>query len=423
MIARDASKHPCFNKKASGSCGRVHLPIAPRCNIQCNYCNRKYDCVNESRPGVTSAVLSPIQAMTYMEEVLEREPRISVAGIAGPGDPMANPAETLGTLRLLQRQFPQLLFCLSSNGLTLGEHLDELAELGLTHVTVTCNTVDPVIGEKIYAFVRDGNVFYRGRQAAELLLQRQLEAIAKAVKLGMVVKVNSLVLPGINDAHLEDVARTAGELGANLHNLIPLHPTPGTLFADMEEPSRGRVRELRALCAPHMEQMTHCRRCRADAVGLLCKDRSKEMAPVLESCASLPPLKPKERPYVAVATREGMLVNQHLGEARTLQIWEKTASGFNMVEERKTPRPGCGPKRWEELARQLQDCRCVLAAAIGESPRSILEEQGVAPHACAGFIQDALEAAFGSGNLDAFKGRTKGIADACCSGGGKGCGA
>ncbi|MGA2223888.1 MAG: nitrogen fixation protein NifB, partial [Syntrophobacteraceae bacterium] len=90
-ISRDFSRHPCFNAEAKGSYGRVHLPVAPQCNIRCNYCNRKYDCVNESRPGVTSAVLSPLQAARYVEKILEREPRISVAGIAGPGDPFANP--------------------------------------------------------------------------------------------------------------------------------------------------------------------------------------------------------------------------------------------------------------------------------------------------------------------------------------------
>jgi len=420
---KDTSKHPCFNKRASGSCGRVHLPVAPRCNIQCNYCNRKYDCVNESRPGVTSAILSPLQAMHYMEEVLEREPRISVAGIAGPGDPMANPVETLGVMRLLQRRFPQLLFCLSSNGLALAEHLDELAELGLSHVTVTCNAVDAAIGEQIYSFVRDGNVLYKGRQAAELLLERQLEAIGKAVALGMKVKVNSLVIPGVNEDHVVEVARMAGELGATLHNLIPLHPTAGTPFAGVQEPSRERVRELRAQSAPYMEQMTHCRRCRADAVGMLCKDRSKELAPVLETCATLPPPPQKQRPFVAVASREGLLVNQHLGEARTLQIWEQGPGGFVMVEERSTPRPGCGPKRWEELARMLHDCRCVLAAAVGDSPKEILQKHDITAHACAGFIQDALEAAFSTGNLDAFKGRSRGIAGSCCTGGGgKGCG-
>ncbi len=45
--------HPCYNKAASANWGRLHLPVAPNCNIQCNYCNRKYDCANENRPGVT----------------------------------------------------------------------------------------------------------------------------------------------------------------------------------------------------------------------------------------------------------------------------------------------------------------------------------------------------------------------------------
>ncbi len=61
--------HPCFNPDACKSFGRVHLPVAPRCNIQCKFCNRKFDCVNETRPGVTSAILSPGQAMVYLEEV------------------------------------------------------------------------------------------------------------------------------------------------------------------------------------------------------------------------------------------------------------------------------------------------------------------------------------------------------------------
>lgn len=421
MNTRDTSQHPCFNKGASGQCGRVHLPIAPKCNIQCNYCNRKYDCVNESRPGVTSAVLAPAQAMKYMEEVLEREPRISVAGIAGPGDPMANPAETLGTLRLLKQRFPHLLFCLSSNGLAMPQHLDELAELGVSHVTVTCNAVDTAIGKEIYSFVRDGNVIYRGEQAAKLLLERQLEAIEGAVARGMMVKVNSIIIPGVNEHHLEEVARTAGKLGATLHNLIPLHPTAGTPYADLTEPTKERVRELRAISGAHVAQMTHCRRCRADAVGMLCKDRSKELAPVLESCASLPPAPPAERPYVAVATREGMLVNQHLGEAKTMQIWEQTDNGFRMVEERPTARPGCGPKRWNELATTLCDCRAVLAAAMGDSPREILEKNGIATHACTGFIQEMLPLAYSGDSLDRFKGRAKGMAGAC-SGKGTGCG-
>ncbi|MDV7391825.1 hypothetical protein RZS08_10745, partial [Arthrospira platensis SPKY1] len=81
--------HPCFNRDVCASVGRVHLPVAPACNIQCNYCNRKFDCVNESRPGVTSSVLSPGQALVYVQKIMEMRNDITVVGIAGPGDPFA----------------------------------------------------------------------------------------------------------------------------------------------------------------------------------------------------------------------------------------------------------------------------------------------------------------------------------------------
>jgi nitrogen fixation protein NifB len=416
-------QHPCFNRNSAKSCGRVHLPVAPRCNIQCNYCNRKYDCVNESRPGVASAVLKPHQAVEYMRRVLDLEPAIRVAGIAGPGDPLANPAETLETLRLMREHFPHLLFCLSTNGLGASAHLDDLAALGVTHATVTLNTVDPEIGARIYSFVRDGNVLYRGRAGAELLLSRQLEAIRGFAERGILVKVNTIVLPGINDAHLLEVARTARDLGATLMNLVPLHPTADTPFATLAEPSREVMASLRDQAGVLVPQMTHCRRCRADAVGLLGQDRSMELAPTLASCAKLPPSDLADRPYVAVATREGMLVNQHLGEAKSFQIWGRDGNGgFRLAEERQAPPLGCGPSRWEDLARTLRDCRAVLCAALGDKPRAILQEHGLTPVEGSGFIEEALSTVYSSGNLDSLRGRRKGLATPCCgAGGGEGC--
>lgn len=47
--------HPCFTAKCSDY-ARIHLPVAPKCNMQCNYCLRKYSCVNESRPGVVAGL-------------------------------------------------------------------------------------------------------------------------------------------------------------------------------------------------------------------------------------------------------------------------------------------------------------------------------------------------------------------------------
>ena len=419
-------KHPCFNKESSGSCGRVHLPVAPKCNIQCNYCNRKYDCVNESRPGVTSGILKPFQALEYTRQVLDKEPRITVIGIAGPGDPMANPAETLETMRLIRKEYPHMLFCLSSNGLAMPEYLDDLAELGVTHATVTLNTIDPAIGAQIYSWVRDGNVVYRGQDAAELILSRQLEAIAGLKKRGLAVKVNTIVIPGVNDHHILDVAKKANELGVDLQNLMPMFPTEGTPFGDLIEPSKERINVLRAEAGPLVPQMTHCRRCRADAVGLLCNDRSTELGGVLSACSKLAPQAQADRPYVAVATREGLLVNLHLGEAKRFQIWglaDDGNGGFRLVEERQAPSVGCGPSRWEDLAKVLSDCRAVLVAAVGETPRKILTERGTLPAACSGFIEDALALAFGDdgiARLEALKARRGGLGKSCC-GTGDGC--
>lgn len=42
--------HPCFGGKRHQN-GRIHLGVAPRCNIKCGYCTRRHDCVNESRRG------------------------------------------------------------------------------------------------------------------------------------------------------------------------------------------------------------------------------------------------------------------------------------------------------------------------------------------------------------------------------------
>ena len=284
-ISKDLSRHPCFNPDVKGTYGRVHLPVAPHCNIKCNYCNRKYDCVNESRPGVTSAVLTPGQAAAYVEEVLAREPRITVAGIAGPGDPFADPEETLETLRRIKERFPHILPCLSTNGLAIGSYVDEIAQIGVSHVTITVNAVDPRIGQKIYSWVRDGKVIHRGLKAAELLLERQLAAIEKLKSKGVTVKVNTIVVPSVNDHHVEEVARTMAQLGVDLLNCMPMYPNADTPFEHIEEPGKEMIEQIRAKAGRYLPQMLHCTRCRADAVGLLEEDRTEEFHGCLTRCA------------------------------------------------------------------------------------------------------------------------------------------
>jgi nitrogen fixation protein NifB len=423
LSTADYSRHPCFNPEVKGKFGRVHLPVAPKCNIQCNYCNRKYDCVNESRPGVTSTILTPEQALVYMDKVLTAEPRISVAGIAGPGDPFANASETLTTMQLLRENYPDLILCLSTNGFGLAPHVDEVADIGVSHVTVTVNGIDQEVTKNIYSFVRDGKIIYRDLQAAELLLARQIVAIEKLKSRGVIVKINFITIPGVNDHHAETTARSMAKMGVDLFNCMAMLPNADTGFADMVEPTKASMNTLRNSCEKHLPQMRHCKRCRADAVGLLGNDKSGEMAGCLNACATMPATPPKVRPYVAVASLEGMLVNQHLGETTKFLIYGKEENGYKLVEERKAPPAGGGIGRWEALTRLLYDCRAVLVSDMGDSPKEIFKRAGIDPLTMSGFIEAGLDAVYSGKTLLPLKRRAKNSCNSgACLGTGTGCG-
>ncbi|HEX7714586.1 MAG TPA: radical SAM protein [Bacillota bacterium] len=413
--------HPCFNREAASLYGRIHLPVAPWCNIQCAFCNRSYDCANENRPGVTSAVLSPRQALHYLGQALQRDARILVVGIAGPGDPFANPAETMETLALVKENYPELGICLASNGLGLSPYVDALADSGVTHVTVTVNAVDPVIGAQIYAWVRDGRVVYRGRDAAMLLFERQQDAIRRLKQKGLIVKVNTIVIPGVNDGQVPAVAERMRKLGVDRMNCIPIYPARGTVFESIVAPGEEFMAELRQKLAKILPQMGHCARCRADASGLLAEPMTSVQLELLTASAALP-LDPSEsRPYVAVASMEGFLINRHLGEAEQLFIYRKSPSGFELVEKRPTPEPGGGSLRWEQLAKVLNDCRAVLVSAAGASPREILKKQGIAVVEVEGLIDQALAAVYEGKPLNSFKKFHRSACGGGCTGQGAGC--
>ncbi|MCD8552413.1 nitrogenase cofactor biosynthesis protein NifB [Seleniivibrio sp.] len=273
-------KHPCYCKDAHNKFARIHLPVAPACNIQCNYCNRKYDCSNESRPGVTSSILTPEHALEKVIMVKHSIENLSVVGIAGPGDALANPEATFETLRLLKTYDKELIPCISTNGLALPDHLDDIAELKIGHVTVTMNAVDPEIGQKIYSWIHYNDRTYHGVEAARILMERQIEGIKGLVERGILVKVNTVLIPGINDAHIGEVAKKIKELGVFIHNIIPLMSKPeyGTKFANdgVPEPTPELIGKVRFQCAEIMggfdSVMQHCRQCRADAIGKLGQD-------------------------------------------------------------------------------------------------------------------------------------------------------
>lgn len=392
-MIKDSSKsvaHPCFDEQARHSHARVHLPVAPNCNIQCNYCNRQYDCVNESRPGVTSTVLKPFQAYEYFRALDDKLDNLSVVGIAGPGDPFANPDETLETMQRIKEAYPDKLFCVSTNGLNLYPYIDKLAEIGVSHVTVTINAIDSAISAKVYKWVRFNKKVYRGEEGAKVLLGEQLRCIPALKEKGITVKINSVIMPGINDHHIVEVARVCAALGADVINCIPMIAAKGTDFENMNPPDSRMVFKTRMEASQHLKLMSHCARCRADAAGLLGHDL-KDTHVMLKEFVKREPFNGEERPYVAVATREGLLVNMHLGEARAFYIFRKSPKGFQFVEERQTPPAGTGDNRWLDMAHLLKDCRALLVSGVGENPKTIIDRCGVRIIEMTGLIDEGLD--------------------------------
>ncbi len=455
-IKEKVQNHPCYSEEAHHYFARMHVAVAPACNIQCHYCNRKYDCSNESRPGVVSELLTPDQAVMKTKAVAANIPQMTVLGIAGPGDPLANPERTFETFRQLSEQAPDIKLCVSTNGLALPASVDELSKHNIDHVTITINTVDPEIGAQIYPWIYWNNRRIHGVKGAKILIEQQQKGLEMLTERGILVKVNSVMIPGVNDKHLEEVSRIVKSKGAFLHNVMPLisEPEHGTFYGVMGQrgPSPEELQNLQDACAGDMNMMRHCRQCRADAVGLLGEDRGDEFtiekieemdidygkamkvraavhAGIEEELAekevkkaklvssmdsAAQPLKEYRPMLMAVATSGQGLINQHFGHATEFLVYEASTKGIRFISHRKVDQycignDTCGEKE-SALAgsiRALEGCEVVLCSKIGFEPWGLLEDAGIQPNGEYAMepIDDSVQAVYqemiANGTLDA----------------------
>ncbi|MBO5985985.1 MAG: radical SAM protein [Lachnospiraceae bacterium] len=256
------ANHPCFGYARNK--GRIHLPVCPACNIECKFCDRRIN-TYEDRPGVTGELLSPQEAVDALGRALEICPDITVAGIAGPGDTLATNG-AIETFRLIRERYPNILKCMSTNGLLLNERAQELIDLGIDTLTVTVNAVDPVIQAKIISGIYYHGKRYEGEEAAKILIENQLAGIRKMAQAGVTIKVNTVLIMEINRGHIREIAKAVREAGATMYNIIPL--IPQHQFKDFEEPKCVDIDGARREAEEFIDVFRHCQRCRADAVGI-----------------------------------------------------------------------------------------------------------------------------------------------------------
>ena len=434
--------HPCYSEEAHHYFARMHVAVAPACNIQCNYCNRKYDCANESRPGVVSERLTPEQGARKVLAVAASVPQLSVLGIAGPGDALYDWKKTRATFDAVVKELPDIRLCISTNGLALPDHVDEIVEMNIDHVTITISMIDPEIGAKIYPWIFYQHKRYEGIEAAKILHARQMQGLDMLVARGVLVKVNSVLIPGVNDEHLIEVNREVKQRGAFLHNVMPLisDAAHGTHYGltGQRGPTAEELKKVQDACEGGAKLMRHCRQCRADAVGMLGEDRGQEFSldklpetvvidaskreayrAQIEAKRELaafarmemkpaPETKPGRVLTVAVATKGDNVINQHFGHAKEFLIYRADASGVKFLSARKIDDQYCQGGLGEDsslsrIIELIKDCDVMLCAKIGGCPKAELKAAGIEPSDdyAHEFIEPSIAALFARRSADA----------------------
>ena len=99
-----------------------------------------------------------------------------------------------------------------------------------------------------------------------LLLEKQNRGIRKAVESGLTVKINTVLIPGVNDKQMPKLATRIKEAGAKIMNIIPLIPSGE--MKNWLSPSCEEIRKAQRERKKIIPQFHCCEQCRADVIYL-----------------------------------------------------------------------------------------------------------------------------------------------------------
>ncbi len=197
-------------------------------------------------------------------------------GIAGPGETLAT-AYAIETFEMLDTEYPDLIKCLSTNGLMLDKYSERIVSAGIKTVSVTVNAVEPEILQNICTGIYWNGSYLKDYEGAEKLIQEQLKGIEKLSSKGIAVKVNTVLIPDLNYEHIEEIARVVSNAGASIMNIIPLIPQHE--MKSFRPPDCNELNNAREWTEKYLNVFRHCRQCRADACGV--PGKGKELSSLL----------------------------------------------------------------------------------------------------------------------------------------------
>lgn len=173
--------------------GSLRLSVTDRCNLRCGYCMPE-----------EHYVWLPRESLLTFEELTRLSSIFSSLG--------ADRIRLTGGEPLLRRDLDSLVrqlasvggvqdLALTTNGMLLAAHAASLRDAGLRRVTVSLDTLRPKRFEALTRSARHGDV---------------LAGIAAAVDAGLPLKLNTVVMRGVNDDELGELLGFARDVGAEV---------------------------------------------------------------------------------------------------------------------------------------------------------------------------------------------------------------
>ena len=179
----------------------LRISLTDKCNLRCGYCMpkegithlRHEDILTLEETGRIAAIMSKLGVR-----------RVRLTG----GEPLVRKG-VAGFIRMLINECGISKVSMTSNGCLLDEHAKSLREAGLSEINISLDTLN-----------RDTFYYLTGRDE----LDRVLKGIDTALKTGFHVKLNTVLLKGINDEEAEALVKYADGLGVVIRfiELMPL---------------------------------------------------------------------------------------------------------------------------------------------------------------------------------------------------------
>lgn len=103
----------------------------------------------------------------------------------------------------------------------------------------------------------------------------------------------------------------------------------------------------------------------------------------------------KDGTRIAVASSDGIVVNNHFGRAKAFYIYKIEEENIQLIEKRELE-PVCemgnhDDDRLRENLEKLSDCNYLLVSRIGDGARMVASNMGIEAFEIPGIIEESIE--------------------------------